>query len=784
MKIIKQTKFRHVLVITCLFWVSLVSASGNQLNNISINEAAAGKVEVHLNFNQAVKIPKAFATNNPPRLVFDFPGVDIVPTARKNATRRGVVKGIVAANSKGRTRLVVNLSQLVNYSIESMGSDLLLVFDSGNNQVKGAAGRATSSAKQAPNLVNKSSVRPEDTYSWYGKSGNALAKPKASATLNLTEPPAAVIAPKATAPAQQPPARYVPVTTTVQANPTMRSTTQNLQQSVNALRSVDFRRDADGGGRVIVVLPHANVKVTDNKAVNVLNLALHDVDIPPNWQKRLDVVDFATPVSKIQISQRGLNGRISIIASKSFTYTTSMDRNIYTVYIKKIAAKDEKPKFGEKEKKVFNGEKLSLNFQDIEVRAVLQLLADFTNKNIVVSDSVNGNITVRLKDVPWDQALDIVLESKNLGMRENGNVIWVAPNAELEAKEAHELEMLKKKIELEPLVTEYIPVNFAKASDLAELIKKRSNNDNEGSHSLLSDRGSVSYDERTNTLLVQDTAERVSEIRDLLKVLDVPVKQVLIESRIVSATDEFGKKLGTRFGVTPYWNNSASAGIGGGGISSADGFYDSLGNVNSSGRGRIELPGLGDRLSVNLPVPGAAGSFGLSILTRDFLLDLELSALQSESKGEIIATPRVITSNQTKAVIQQGVEIPYQEAGENGKNTVSFKKAVLSLEVTPQITPDEHVSMDLSVSQDTVGQVYANVPSINTRQLQTKVLVENGQTIVLGGVHEETNINSKTKVPVLGDLPVIGQAFRQNSKEQGKRELLIFVTPRIIDGKS
>lgn len=785
MKIIKQTKFGHIMLwLICFLWASLASANGNKLNNISINNAAAGKVEVHLSFSNPVSTPKVFSTEKPPRLIFDFPGVDVAPAARKNATQRGVIKSIRAAANQGRTRLVVDLNSLVDYTVESAGADVLLMFESNN---AGAAGKTAMASKQAP-PATKEGLRPEETYDWYGSSSPSQAtRPKGQSQAQA----------QAVSPKKQPAARnqaptHQPARSTSRVVQTARSATstvhpaaaaQNRNQSVNALRGVDFRRNEDGGGRVIIVLPNANAKVTPNKRANILNISLHDVDVPANWRRRLDALDFATPVSKINISQRGINGRVSVVAREDFEYEAERKNNIYTVNISKVEKK-EKTKLGEKEKKVFTGDKLSLNFQDIEVRAVLQLLADFTNKNIVVSDSVDGNITVRLKDVPWDQALDIVLESKNLGMRENGNVIWVAPNEELEAKEAHELEMLKKKIELEPLVTEYIPINFAKAANLVTLIEKRSTVDDEGSHSLLSDRGSVSHDERTNTLIIQDTTERVEEVRDLLAVLDVPVQQVLIESRIVTATDEFSRGLGARFGVTPHWNNSGSAGIGGGSLGGADGYYDSAASANQGNGGALELPGLNDRLSVNLPTPGAAGTLGLSVLTKNFLLDLELSALQAESKGEIIATPRVITSNQTKAVIEQGVEIPYQQAAGDGATSVAFKKAVLSLEVTPQITPDEHVSMDLKVSQDTVGSMFANVPSISTRQLQTRVLVENGQTIVLGGVHEETRIDDNTKVPVLGDLPIVGRAFRQTNKKEDKRELLIFVTPKIVDAKS
>jgi type IV pilus assembly protein PilQ len=793
MKIIKQTTARNVALLSCLSWAAVAAAANNQLENISINEAAAGKVEVLLNFSSPVAIPKGFVMENPPRIVFDFPGVEVAPTARHNNTKRGVLNTVQAAGSKGQARLVFNLDSLVDYTVESSGNDMVLLFSSGG----AAKSSQTVKTAQAPSSAN--SLSADESYDWYKKPGEPEAKdprsinPAAQSVSQLAPPvkqAAPVVLeevpppPKVTQPLVYRPGIQAPAQTKKAPKPPIVSAMAEVA-SIHGLRSVDFRREPDGGGRVIITLPDAETKVNDDKVANTLNLLLEDTDVPMSWQKRLDVVDFATPVSSIQISQRGMNGRVSISASEDFTYRSERDKNVYTVYIDKIKA-PKKEKLGEKKKKTFTGEKLSLNFQDIEVRAVLQLLADFTNKNIVVSDSVDGNITVRLKDVPWDQALDIVLESKNLGMRENGNVIWVAPNAELDAKDAQEIEIAKRKTELEPLVTEYVPVNFAKATDLATLIKSKSVTEGDtASHSLLSARGSVSFDDRTNTLLIQDTAAQVAEIRDLIKVLDVPVQQVSIESRIVIANDTFGKQLGARFGVTPTWSNSGSSGIAGGGLGSGtDSYYNSLATSSSGTAGQVKIPSLTDRLSVNLPVAGAAGKFGFSILTSDFLLDLELSALQAESKGEVVASPRVITSNQTKAVIEQGVEIPYQEASSAGNTSTSFKKAVLSLEVTPQITPDEHISMDLKVNQDTVGTMYNDIPSINTSEIQTKVLVENGQTVVLGGVHEESRIKSGNKVPVLGDLPMVGQAFRSSNKSNTKRELLIFVTPKIIDGKS
>ncbi|MEZ5538327.1 MAG: type IV pilus secretin PilQ [Thiolinea sp.] len=816
MKIMKQT----AIWVSCgLLGYCLSTAASaavlNKLQVVDVKASAANKAEVRLDFVQPVTIPKGFVLENPPRIVLDFPQVEVLPKARRNAFGTGVIKSIDAANNKGHARVVVSLKSFVNYTVEARGDDLVLIFDAPDSgqPVKPIVNPIVNNAqKPAANIA------PEQSYKWYRAPGSAGQAP----AQQMVQQPAQQVAPKpvhkpaqkqpvqqvAKNPVHQPAPRMAPVVVPpavsvaqpvpaprrpvqqhvqpparVTTTPAQRPAVQQAPAAVNALRSVDFRRNANGGGRVIITLPHANVNVADNKRANTLNLTLNDIDVPANWQKRLDVLDFATPVSAIQISQRGGNGHLSVIGHTGFDYRIEKDRNVYTVHIDKIQQETKKLKLGEKEKKVFKGEKLSLNFQDIEVRAVLQLLADFTDKNIVVSDSVNGSITVRLKDVPWDQALDIVLESKNLGMRENGSVIWVAPSSELDAKDARELEIAKRKIELEPLVTEYIPVNFAKAADLLLLIEKRSNTDEEG-HSLLSNRGSISSDERTNTLLVKDTAEQIAQIRELVKVLDIPVQQVLIESRIVIANDEFGKELGARFGAAPRWVNNDSRGLGAGtiGTGASDTYYTSIAEASSSEDGGIiKLPGINDRLNVNLPVVGAAGSFGFSILTSDFMLDLELSALQAESKGEIIATPRVITSNQTKALIEQGVEIPYQQASSSGATNVAFKKAVLSLEVTPQITPDEHISMDLKVNQDTVGQVFNNVPSIDTREIQTKVLVENGQTIVLGGVHEETNINGLTKVPVLGDLPVVGQLFRKTNKSENKRELLIFVTPKIVD---
>ncbi|MBU0654777.1 MAG: type IV pilus secretin PilQ [Gammaproteobacteria bacterium] len=830
MKTIKQTVALIVLM-SSVSAMNYVLAGGQQLQGMTAQAAGQNKTQVRLTFNSPVNIPKGFVLEDPPRLVFDFPGTEISPDSRQKTVNLGKIESIEAADNKGKARVMIRMKELVNYTIGVEGNTVVMAFDSDCGVVCKPSASAPIRSGAA-----KSDVLPDK---FTQEAAATKAKPVAEA-----KPPVFIIPPSAkTQPAPKPVVedkakpviKPAPEPASQQAKPVVPelpelpppAPAKPLDPSfawyappapvpaiakpapeyvppaapanrISTLQNVDFRREPDGGGKLVITLPSAATEVESDQRGNALTLSLRDVDAPAHLQQRMDVMDFGTPVSAVDVSQQGMNTRIRVSAHEGFEHRVTRNGNEYTVYIDKNRQSPEEKLAAEKKPKTFSGEKLSLNFQDIEVRAVLQLLADFTDKNIVVSDTVQGNITVRLKDVPWDQALDIVLESKNLAMRENGNVIWVAPATELAAKEKQELEALMSKQQLEPLVTEYIPVNFAKAVDLAALIEKSKGN---GKQSLLSPRGKVSVDERTNTLLVQETVSQVKSIRDLVKVLDVPIEQVLIESRIVTATDGFSKELGAKFGVSPKWHNSSSTGIATGNLGSGtEEYFTSIAEANAAAAAAAAtpdtaddakaagmtytLPGLTDRLSVNLPVTGAAGSFGFSVLTRDFLIDLELSALQAENKGEIISTPRVITSNQTKALIEQGVEIPYLQASSSGATNVAFKKAVLSLEVTPQITPDEHISMDLKVNQDTVGQIFSGVPSINTREVQTKVLVENGQTIVLGGVHEESNVTGTTKVPVLGDVPVLGKLFRTDTKSNDKRELLIFVTPKIVDGKS
>jgi type IV pilus assembly protein PilQ len=802
---------RVILVfLSTLFLVLLSNSQSYAANNLFLKSISSqltndNAVEIKLFFNQSPIKPKAFVLHNPSRVIFDFEQTMLGTTPTKSINKNNVQR-MVLKESGNKLRAMVYLKEFAGYTTRVEGSSVVLRLESPRVQQAQAHTQVRSQATASHDPFDTPAVRVKNTH---------IPKPAPVQNNVPVQKPAQVQKPlSATKPSptqnvpQHVPARHqtpqtkahapiipsptpvhtstTPVWNNMQPKPAASTTKPkpvttakppaNIQRVNNQrqLRKLDFRRDANGNAKVIIDLPSVHTKVKDQRTGSTIYLLMEDVDVPSNLRKRLDVLDFATPVNYVEASQKDRGAKISIFTNGNVKYETEREGSRYIVNVIK-----KKPKLIQKKKKVFKGEKLSLTFQDIEVRSVLQLLADFTDKNIVVSDTVEGSITLRLKDVPWDQALDIVLETKNLAMRENGNVIWVAPAKELADKEQQELEARKRKDDLEQLITEYISINFAKASDLANLIQESKG---EKAHSLLSARGSVSLDERTNTLLVQDTPARVKEIRKLVEALDVPVQQVLIESRIVVANDEFSKDLGARFGVTPVIGNSNGIiGASGNSLATDTMINSAASNLASGSPYPVAIPSLGDRLNVNLPVSSAsAGSFGFSILAKDFLLDLELSALQAESQGEVIATPRVITSNQSKAIIEQGVEIPYETVSDKGTN-VQFKKAVLKLEVTPQITPDEHIVMELNVHQDTRGSDVGNVPSINTRQVHTNVLVENGQTIVLGGVHEETNFDQTTKVPVLGDLPVVGQLFRQTVKEDNRRELLIFVTPKIVD---
>ncbi|HHZ87989.1 MAG TPA: type IV pilus secretin PilQ [Chromatiaceae bacterium] len=542
----------------------------------------------------------------------------------------------------------------------------------------------------------------------------------------------------------------------------------------NQVSGVDFRRGAEGQALVTVSLNDPSVTVDLRTEGRKVILDILDSSIAERLSRRLDVTDFATPVTLVDTYSDGNNVRVAVETTGDFDQLSYQTDNLYVLEFR--PASKEEVEQARRDRFQYTGERLSLNFQDIEVRAVLQLLADFTDLNMVSSDSVAGNVTLRLNNVPWDQALDLVLKTKGLSKRQVGNVILIAPTEEVATREKLELEAQQQLQELAQLHSEFIQINYAKASDMATLLKSEDNR-------LLSERGNVTVDERTNTLLVQDTAKKLEDIRKLVARLDIPVRQVLIESRIVIANNDFAKDLGVRFGLSGFQEPNSGSFLIGGGLK---------GNLDTNGlvdRTFIDIPAgdpLTEALITDLPAASAAGSVNL-LLGRvgTNLLRLELSAMQAEGRGEVLSSPRLITSDQHPAEIKQGIEIPFEEATSSGATSISFKEAVLSLKVIPQITPDDRIIMELEVSKDSIGEIIqtrsgSSVPSIDTRTISTKILVENGDTVVLGGIYEETNNFVVKKVPFFGDLPIIGGAFRSKSEISDARELLIFITPRIL----
>jgi type IV pilus assembly protein PilQ len=658
-----------------------VSVEANELNSVEYSALPGNKTKIEISFSEEVTEPNSFSIDEPARIVLDFPQVINNLTKKTEQVNIGSTESISTVEAGERTRMVVNLTEKVPYSIDTQGNIVTVTVD----------GRAMKVAKQ------------------FDKS--------------------------------------------------------------NALKDIDFRRGLQGEGLLTITLNNENAEINVREQRDNIVLDLSNVSLPDQLHRRLDVVDFATPVQIIE-TERNSNGVSFVIQS-----TGKVEHLAYQsenkVVIEVRANENEAVQAGSRDEFGYTGEKLSLNFQNIEVRAVLQLLADFTQLNLVTSDTVQGNVTLRLKNVPWDQALDIILKTKGLGMRQNGNVMLIAPAVEIAAREKQELAAQKQLEELEPLYSEVLEVNFAKASDLAAILSSESSGSGSQEDSFMSSRGSVNVDDRTNSLLIRDTAENLRQISSLVEKLDIPIRQVLIESRIVIASNDFTKSLGVRFGTTAQ-SNTAGAGIAG-----------SLDNLAIDASADSVTPAVtsGSNLNVDLPVSNPAGSIALALakLPLGAILGLELSAMQAEGKGEVISSPKVITSNQSPAIIEQGTEIPYQEAASSGATSTSFKKAVLSLEVTPQITPDDQIIMDLKVNKDQpVFDARFSVPSIDTKKIETQVLVDNGETVVLGGVYEQTKSDTVSRVPFFGDLPYVGFLFKTTEKQDDKTELLVFVTPKII----
>ena len=549
-----------------------------------------------------------------------------------------------------------------------------------------------------------------------------------------------------------------------------------------SIRNIDFRRGTDGSGQVVVELNDPRTTVDVREEGGRIIVDFQDTSLPQELLRRLDVTDFATPVFTVDALRSNRDARLVVTAAAEYDQVAYQSDNQFTLELKPPLEQSTVTSGVFDQDREYTGERLTLNFQDLETRAVLQLIADFSGLNIVVSDTVQGSVTLRLQNVPWDQALDIVMTTKGLDMRRNGNVIIVAPAEEIAAREQAELEALQALETLEPLRAEFIQVNYAKASELATLIEGG------GTNSLLSERGTVAIDERTNTLLVNDTATSLANVRRLVTTLDIPVRQVLIESRVVIVNDDYSRELGVRFGSTSANDNSGNGLIGLTGTGGGSGLMVGTPTIGGAGGPAtpVPVPPIGSRYNVNLPVASPAGSIALAILGSDYLVDLELSALQAEGEGRVVSTPRIVATNQREARILQGTEIPYQEASSSGATTTQFKEAVLSLTVTPQITPDNRVIMDLTITKDSVGEVVSSgaaggfIPSIDTRELVTQVVVNDGETVVLGGVYETELRNTVNKVPGLGNIPGLGYLFRSRSTENNNAELLIFVTPKIL----
>ncbi len=738
---------RRTIVVGLLALTTIIAsaASAGTLDNVSYTSLPGNRVQVKLKLSSPVEsAPLSFTIDNPARIAIDLPGTTLNLKDRTKRIGVGNAESVTAVEAENRARVVVNLGRLVPYDIVTTG-DVIAITLEGNETSLATQALPSAPTSQAP-----------------------VSAPQASV---------------AGAPA-----------TTMPGN------------GKGSIQDIDFRRGANGEAQVVIKMSAPDIGINIAQQGDNVVVDFADTNLPENLDRKLDVLDFATPAKEIDTFREGNGARMVIKPTGLYEHLAYQSDNTLTIELRALTKEEEvenkKQKFG------YTGERLSLNFQNIEVRAVLQLIADFTEKNLVASDTVGGNVTLRLKNVPWDQALDIILKSRGLDKREIGNVMMVAPQEEIANREKLEFESAKQIEELAPLRTEFMQINYAKASDISSLLRGNNNNNNSGGNNnnsnnnnnnnnnrggnnrggnngnLLSPRGNVTVDDRTNTLIVQETADKLTEIRNVVKALDTPVRQVLIESRIVIANEDFSKDIGVRFGYSHSGNiKNARPSPSGSGVSS--GLSSFLGGGIE---GDVKYPQTTsfhtddlENYIVDLATSGQAANFKYAVgKLGSYLLQLELTAMQQEGKGEVISAPRVITANQHEAIIESGTEIPYLEASSSGATAVSFKKAVLSLKVTPQITPDDRLIMDLAVNKDSVGQVFAGIPSIDTNELNTQVLVDDGDTVVLGGIFESENRDDKTSVPWFGDLPYLGRLFKRTENTASKQELLVFVTPKII----
>ncbi|MYL27671.1 MULTISPECIES: type IV pilus secretin PilQ family protein [Halomonadaceae] len=679
--------------------LALTSAGAGALTleNVDFSSLSGDRTEIVLGFDGEPPEASGYTIQDPARITLDLDGVSSDLEQRYHDLGDGNAQSMTVVEAEDRTRLVLNLTRLVPHEVQRDGSRMVVTVGADANR------RAGTSNDSDGDDAGDSEVSGSGTQAVAG----------------------APMAPASDA----------------------------------SLEGVDFNRTSDDKGEVVLDLSSSRVSVDMDEQAGKIRLDLGQVALPERLRRRLDVTDFGTPVERIDTFTEDGRTLVEVTASGTYDYAAYQTDDRFTLSVEKLTEQEAEQR--QEERFPYDGEKLSLNFQDIEVRSVLQLIADFTGLNLVASDTVTGSITLRLENVPWDQALDIILQTKGLDKRRMGNVLLVAPAQEIAEYERQELETERQMEELRPVRLETIQVNYAKAGDIVSLLRE----DDE----LISDRGFISSDDRTNTISVRETAPTLKEIRDLVETWDRPVRQVLIEARIVQADVDVSSDMGIAWGVS---GNEGNFSLGGS--------SESLANAEPSND--FEASNFPADMNVDLGVSGTgASSAAIGFTSSDFLLDLELSALESDGQLEIVSQPKVVTADRQEASIKSGEEIPYQEATSSGATNVSFKEAALGLNVTPQITPDDNIIMDLEVNQDSRGQVTAGVPSINTRSVQTQVLVGDGETVVLGGIYESEVSKNVVKTPFLGDIPYLGALFRQTSEVDTRTELLIFVTPRIME---
>ena len=749
----------------------LVSSSvfaANTIRNISVTTPSAMLTELNIDFANSAVTPTAYELASPTRLVLDFPNVNNQIASRMQTYNKGYVNNVTTLTNDSMTRMIIELSNQATYSTRVVNNRLVV-----SMQPKGSTSAVTTVA------TNPAIVTPVVT------SPVVVSQPAVVVTepapVIVTPPPVVVQTPPPVAVVTQTPKAAPPANTmVVKVNPLLNPAAAVVQQyNYDGLAAINFNGTSNGGGNISVNLVNDSIPVDVQRMGDELVIRLTGATIPSRLQKQMTVGNGL--VRDVIATNQGRNGVIRITMTGDYDYKAFQTGNQLNITI------DPPKRLREPtiEERTYSGAPLSLEFQDVSVRTILEVLAQHTNTNIVASDSVSGNITLRLINVPWDQALDIILKSKNLDKRVNGNVIWVAPAAELAKQEADELKAQQEKKVLDPLRTEYIRLNYAKAENVRTLIEagRATSDRSSGNTSLLTDRGTVTIDTRTNTLIVKDTAETISNIRDLISKIDIAVKQVMIEARIVSATDTFSKELGVKWGILSQGAASNRNLLVGGNLSTIDSLKTYTTATNADGTTYPVYSGLtaANNLSVNLGAANPAGSIAFGLLSiSDLLLDLELSAMQADNKGEVISSPKVLTADKQTAKIMSGTQIPYQEASASGATSTSFIEAALSLEVTPNITPEGRIGLDLSIENGS-PTIINGATAVSKDSIKTNVVVDDGQTVVLGGVFKNTLGNDVTKIPFLGDLPYVDRFFKRTSKSNNKQELLIFVTPKLVN---